>query len=57
MRVVSFKIDEDLLEMLEEYARKKGMTKSEVIRRAIEAYIREKPQIRPYIGKRLKIYA
>ena len=57
MRVVSFKITEDLLEMLEEYARKKGMSKSEVIRRALEAYIREKPQIKPYIGKRIKVYA
>jgi hypothetical protein len=57
MRVVSFKIDEELLEMLEEYARKRRMTKSEVIRRAIEAYIKDKPQIKPYIGKRIKIYA
>ncbi|MCE4611677.1 MAG: DUF6290 family protein [Desulfurococcales archaeon] len=57
MRVVSFKITDDLLEMLEEYARKKGMSKSEVIRRALEAYIREKPQIKPYIGKRIKVYA
>ncbi len=57
MRVVSFKIEDELLELLEEYAKKRRMTKSEVIRRAIEAYISDKPQIRPYIGRRLKIYA
>ncbi len=57
MRVVSFKITDELLELLEEYARKKGMTKSEVIRRAIEAYIKEKPHVKPYVGKRIKIYA
>ena len=57
MRVVSFKIEEDLLEMLEEYARKRGLTKSEVIRRAIIEYISERPELKPYISKRMKIYA
>ncbi|MCE4604507.1 MAG: DUF6290 family protein [Aeropyrum sp.] len=57
MRVVSFKIEEDLLELLEEYARKKNTTKSEIIRRALERYLKEKPDVRPYVGKVLKIYA
>ena len=36
MRVVTFKVDEDLLERLDTYARLKGMTRSEAIRKAIE---------------------
>lgn len=35
MRVVTFKIDEDLLEMIDMYARKTGYTRSEVIRKAL----------------------
>ncbi len=57
MRVVSFKIEEDLLEMLEEFARKRGLSKSEVIRRAILEYINERPDLKPYIGRRMKIYS
>ena len=36
MRVVTFKVDEDLLERLDTYARLKGITRSEAIRKAIE---------------------
>lgn len=57
MRVVSFKIEEELLELLEEFARKRGLTKSEVIRRAIVEYINERPDMKVYRSKRLKIYA
>ncbi|GBF08887.1 ribbon-helix-helix protein, CopG family [Aeropyrum pernix] len=57
LRVVSFKIEEDLLELLEEYARRKNLTKSEIIRRALEKYLREKPDMKPYVGKVMKIYA
>ncbi|MEM1873737.1 MAG: ribbon-helix-helix protein, CopG family [Acidilobaceae archaeon] len=39
MRVVSFKADEDLLFLLEEYSRRKNMSKSEIIRRALKLYI------------------
>jgi len=35
VRVVTFKIDEDLLEMIDMYARKTGYTRSEVIRKAL----------------------
>ena len=41
MKVVTFKIDEKLLEKLDEYARLKGVTRSEVIRKAIELYLRD----------------
>ncbi len=40
MKVVTFKVDEELLERLDEYARMKGVTRSEIIRRAIELYLR-----------------
>ena len=39
-RVVSFKIDDYELEMLEDFARRKGLCRSEVIRRAIQQYIK-----------------
>jgi len=41
MKVVSFKADEEFIRRLKEYATKKNMTKSEVIRRAVEKYIKE----------------
>ncbi len=40
MRVVTFKADEELLERLETFARLKGVTRSEVIRKAIELYLK-----------------
>ena len=40
MRVVTFKIEEDLLEKVDSYARLKGVTRSEVIRKALELYLR-----------------
>jgi len=39
MRVITFKISEDLLERLNDLARLKGVPRSEVIRRAIERYL------------------
>lgn len=48
MRVVTFKMDEDLLERLDSFARIKGVTRSEVIRKAIELYLRvEEKRIAP----------
>ena len=55
MRVASFKIEEDLLGMLEEYARKRNTTKSEVIRRALRQYIMSQED-KPFITKRIIIY-
>ncbi|MEB3773607.1 MAG: ribbon-helix-helix protein, CopG family [Desulfurococcales archaeon] len=55
MRVVSFKIEEELLDMLEEYARRRNITKSEIIRRALKQYIMSHED-KPFITKRIKIY-
>jgi len=41
MRVVTFKVDEELLEKLDYYARQRGKTRSEVIREALEHLLRE----------------
>ncbi len=40
MRVITFKADEELLERLDTFARLKGVTRSEVIRKAIELYLK-----------------
>ena len=40
MRVVTFKVEEDLLEKVDGLARLKGVTRSEVIRKALELYLR-----------------
>jgi metal-responsive CopG/Arc/MetJ family transcriptional regulator len=53
MKAISFKLEDDLLELLEEYSRKRGLPKSEVIRRALRQYI---DADRPYVGKYIKIY-
>ena len=37
---VTFKIPEELLEKLEDYARRIGISRSEAIRRAIELYLK-----------------
>jgi metal-responsive CopG/Arc/MetJ family transcriptional regulator len=41
MRVVTFKMEEDLLELLDRYAIRYGLNRSEAIRKAIEALVRE----------------
>lgn len=57
MRVVSFKVDEDLLMLLEEEARRKGTSKSEIIRTAIRMYLmRAEREKRPFVTKRIRIY-
>lgn len=55
MRVVSFKVEEDLLRMLEEYARERGMPKSEVIRRALKRFL-EQSDLKPITTRRLRVY-
>ena len=48
MRVITFKIDNDLLYRLDSYARLKGVTRSEVIRKAIELYLKlEEYRVQP----------
>ena len=40
MRVVTFKADEEFVERLDSFARMKGVSRSEVIRKAIELYLK-----------------
>jgi len=48
LKVTTFKADEELLERLDTYARLKSVTRSEVIRKAIELYLKlEDYKIRP----------
>lgn len=56
MKVVSFKIEEELLELLEEYSKKRNTTKSEIIRRALRNYIMRDSRS-PFETKRIKIIA
>jgi metal-responsive CopG/Arc/MetJ family transcriptional regulator len=41
MKVVTFKIDQDLLEQLDKYAMKYKLNRSEAVRKAIEIVIKE----------------
>ncbi len=41
MKVVTFKLEEDLLEQLDKYAIKHGLKRSEAIRKAIELLVRQ----------------
>jgi hypothetical protein len=54
MKVVSFKIEEDLLELLEEYSKKRNTTKSEIIRRALRSYIMRNSET-PFETRRIRI--
>ena len=55
MRVVSFKLEENLYEILQEQAWKRKLTKSELIRRALRQYIQQSEE-KPYITRRLRVY-
>ncbi len=55
MKIVTFKVDDDINRELEIYAKKKNMTKSEIIRRALEIYLNNNKK-RPFKTKRIKIY-
>ena len=41
MRVVTFKVEEDLLELLDRYAIKHGLNRSEAIRKAIVTLVKQ----------------
>ena len=57
MRVVSFKVDDELLTVLEEVARRKNITKSEVIRRALRRYIDEiERDKKPFVTRRMIVF-
>ena len=51
---VSFKIEADLLRELDEYARRRNMDRSEVIRRAIAWYL--KAFSRPSVTPKITVY-
>jgi len=56
MRVVTFKIEEDLLELIDEYAELRGETRSEVIRKALIELIRgEREKIRRAKAKKIRV--
>ena len=46
MRIITFKLPEDLLEELDRYASAHGRSRSDVIREAIKSYINYCPQPR-----------
>ena len=54
MRVVTFKLEEELLAKIDEFATSKNMVRSEVIRRALKSYLER--ETRKIITKRLIIY-
>lgn len=50
VRVVSFKIDEDLLDELDNFVLDRGISRSEAIRKAIELYLKlEGRKVQPSI--------
>ncbi len=53
MRVVTFKVDEKLLEELDKYAMRNGMTRSDAIRKAILELLRSSTP-RPYFKYRIR---
>lgn len=56
MRVVTFKIDEELLERLDSIAMRLGIPRSELIREALISFINNKSNIAELArGKRLRI--
>ena len=50
MRVVTFKIDEELLQKLDVYALNMRLSRSDVIREAIEQFLRAKEEERTVEG-------
>ena len=58
MRVVTLKLPEDIYLLLKEYANRRNMTLSDIIRRALIEYLREEnieAKDRPYYGKYIKV--
>ncbi len=58
MKVVTLKLPEDIYYLLKEYADRRNMPLSEVIRRALIEYLKEEnleEKDRPYHGKYIKV--
>ena len=59
MKVVTLKMPDDLYYMLKEYANRRNIPISDIIRRALIKYIKEeglKAKDRPYVGKYIKVW-
>jgi len=52
MRTITFKIEEDLLELLDSYAKRLGRPRSAVIRKAIEEYLYSRTNRPKWVGTR-----
>ena len=58
MKVVTLKLPEDIYLLLKEYANRRNMAVSDIIRRALIEYLKEEnieAKDRPYYGKYIKI--
>ena len=59
MRVVTLKLSDDIYLLLKEYANRRNMTVSDIIRRALIEYLKEEDleaKDRPYYGKYIKVW-
>ena len=58
MKVVTLKLPEDIYLLLKEYANRRNMTISDIIRRALIEHLKEEnieAKDRPYYGKYIKV--
>jgi len=55
MIVISLKVEKELNDLIENYAKVSGKTKSEIIRLALYQYLKANKKI-PFETKRIKIY-
>jgi len=59
MKVVTLKMPDDLYYLLKEYAHRRSMAVSDIIRRALIEYLKEEhleAKDRPYYGKYIKVW-
>jgi Ribbon-helix-helix protein, copG family. len=59
VKVVTLKLPEDVYLLLKEYANRRNMTVSDIIRRALIEYLKEEDleaKDRPYYGKYIKVW-
>ena len=58
MKVVTLKLPEDIYYLLKEYANRRNMTVSDIIRKALIEYLKEErleAKDRPYYGRYIKV--
>jgi len=59
VKVVTLKLPEDIYYLLKDYANRRNMTLSDIIRRALIEYLKEEKleaKDRPYYGKYIKVW-